>query len=416
MADLTLAGYLGELFDLRDKLRDFVARVGEGKTSYYKEIAIKLRILLCQKSRTEPLLSAVERQLGMQVVVAVRYSVQERIDKGLLPASSGEGLVFEQINSVATWFEQGHEIVPILAALERKEILIEGERHSYREVIEVAADKMGGAHVDRKVKDHDLVLHSESLLIGGLPVAQRALFDTARACITLVDAIEDATANRKQFPFLRDARKQEAMRQSNKAAAADREARNLKGKGGQVASEPVVSELITKECAERFHIRPAYVIEAANAPDQTDELEQEGLRLRIHSKRIEKARPAYSLLVIERFSEGKRNLDFALKLYQDLVEGVGEFSPTHQLEALAGRFGFEIAIGAQRSRFFWAAKIPISSQGDIRLAQGTNPHNHSMIQQMYVKVNLGPPMVANCALCFCLDVTTYGEWLQQHRR
>src|SRR4030095_14721677 len=162
MADLTLAGYLGELFDLRDKLRDFVARVGEGKTTYYKEIAIKLRILLCQKSRTEPLLSAVERQLVMQVVVAVRHSVQERIDKGLLPASLGEGLVFEQINSVATWFEQGHEIVPILAALERKEILIEGERHTYREVIEVAADKMGGAHVDRKVKDRDLVLHSES--------------------------------------------------------------------------------------------------------------------------------------------------------------------------------------------------------------------------------------------------------------
>lgn len=211
MAKLTLRGYLNGLFDLRDKLRDFMERLDEGKPSYYKEIAIKLRILLCRKSRSEPLLSAVERLLGMQVVVAVRHTFRERVDKGELPASLAEELAFEQINSAATWFESGHEIMPILEALNRKEILIEGETHSYREVIEVAADKMGGAHVDGTIKNRDLVLHAGNLLIGGLPVAQRALYDTARACVQLIDSIEEAIKDRKQFWFLRQAKLKEPV-------------------------------------------------------------------------------------------------------------------------------------------------------------------------------------------------------------
>ncbi len=183
-----------------------------------------------------------------------------------------------------------------------------------------------------------------------------------------------------------------------------------------MSSDLVISELIKKEGSERFEIRPAHAVEAAQAPDQTDELDQEGLRLRVHSKRIEEAQPPYSLVVIERVSDGRRFLDIAFKLYSDLAEGFAELSPTHQLEALANRFGFEIAVGAQRSRFFWAARVPVNNQGDIRLVQGENPQNHSTINQMYVKIEPGPPMLASCALCFCLDVTLYTQWLQQHKR
>ena len=207
MAKLSASEYLRELFDLRDKLRDFVGHVADGKFTYYKEIALKLRILLCRKSRRDPLLTEIERRLNMRVVVEVRYTIEERVDKGLLPATLLNGLAFEQVNSVVTWFEKtGYEILPLLQALERKEILIAGERHSYREVIEVAADKLGGAHVDGEVKDRDLSLHGEDLLIGGLPVAQRALFDTARACIRLIDAIEDGVKNRTQHWFLTSAK------------------------------------------------------------------------------------------------------------------------------------------------------------------------------------------------------------------
>ena len=207
MAKLNLRGYLHELFDLRDKLKDFVERVGEGKRSYFKDIAIKLRILLCRKSRSNPLITEVERRLGMQVIVFITYSAQEQVERGLLPASLAENLIYEQVNSVVWWFERGNEAVPILDAIDKKEILFGNERRSYREVIEVAADKLGGAHVDENVKDHDWLLHSDSWLIGGLPIAHRALVDTAKACVILIDAIEDAVKNGKRYRFLRNGTK-----------------------------------------------------------------------------------------------------------------------------------------------------------------------------------------------------------------
>jgi len=203
MAKRTREGYLAELLDVRAKLEDFLQQIGGGNLSYYKEIAIKLRILYCRKSGTNPLLMAIEDLYGFDTLVAVRWNMHEAIDRGLLPASLAEGLVFEQINSVVTWFEGGQLIVRIFEALDRPEVLYSDQRYSYRHIIEIAADKMGGAHVDSTVPQGDLALHSQDLLIGGLPVAQRALFDTARASVQLINAIQGMVSKAERYPFLR---------------------------------------------------------------------------------------------------------------------------------------------------------------------------------------------------------------------
>jgi len=203
MAKLSDAGYLRELLDIRDKLTDFVGQVSSGKRSYYKDISAKLRILYCRKSSSDPLLKTISDKFNFDILAAIRYTIQEKVERGVYPASLAEGLVFEQINSVVTWFEGGDEIAGVLEAVDRDEVLLNGNRYSYKQIIEVAADKMVGAHVDPGVKDEDLALHSENLLIGGLPAAERALYDTAKASILLINAIEDHLKNGTTYPFIR---------------------------------------------------------------------------------------------------------------------------------------------------------------------------------------------------------------------
>jgi hypothetical protein len=88
--------------------------------------------------------------------------------------------------------------------LDREDILYGKNRFTYKHLIEVAADKLGGAHVDANVPESDLALHSNDLLINGLPVAQRALFDTATTSIKLIDAIEEHAAKGERNECFRD--------------------------------------------------------------------------------------------------------------------------------------------------------------------------------------------------------------------
>ncbi|MFN8400434.1 MAG: hypothetical protein U0X74_10480 [Anaerolineales bacterium] len=202
MYQRTKEEYLSELYDIRDKLIDFSKKVSEGKGTYYKDIALKLRILYCLKSGTKPLLETIQNLFGFDIFVAVTYSVQEQVERGLIQKSLADGLVFQQINSVATWFERGHELENIFDALKRDEIFVQNYRYSYKKVIEVAADKMA-AHIDPKIPIKDLELHSSNLLVGGLPVAQRAIFDTARASILLITIIENFISNKQENHFIR---------------------------------------------------------------------------------------------------------------------------------------------------------------------------------------------------------------------
>ena len=203
MIQRELQDYLVELADIRNKLSDFLDRIRQGYPEYYKDIALKLRILYCRKSGTEPLLRTIEDLLGVDILVLVRLTMKEKVDIGVLPPSLANGLVFEQINSVVTWLERGDAVLSVFTALDRPEVLAANRTYSYRDIIEVAADKLGGAHVDPKIPAKDLALHSQNLLIGGLPVAQRALFDTARATVQLLDCLLHLATTGAQYPFLR---------------------------------------------------------------------------------------------------------------------------------------------------------------------------------------------------------------------
>lgn len=202
MVTVTKEGYFEELLDIKNKLDDFIELINSGKTTYYKDIALKLRILYIYKSGTKSLIKTISELFNINFHVFIKLNMHEKIEKGLMPKSLGDGLVFEQINSVVGWFEIGNEFVDVFDAINKKEVLINGQRHSYKELIEYAADKMGGAHLDKKHDATHLSMHSESLLIGGLPIAQRAIYDTAKASVKLISLIEEYIQNGKQSKFV----------------------------------------------------------------------------------------------------------------------------------------------------------------------------------------------------------------------
>lgn len=209
MLNLTDRGYFEELKDLGKKLQDFIAHFEKGEVSYYKDIAIKLRILYLFKSKAKPLLKTVSEIFGFKVKVFINYTISERIEKGLIPEDIGRGLlnslVIEINNNTANWFTKGKDLIDIFDALDRKEIFIGGKHYSYKEIIEYAADKMGGAHVDKHHDETHISMHlSDGFHIGGLPIAQRAILDTGRESITLINHIIDFIENGEESTFVYD--------------------------------------------------------------------------------------------------------------------------------------------------------------------------------------------------------------------
>ena len=180
-------------------------------------------------------------------------------------------------------------------------------------------------------------------------------------------------------------------------------------------AEAKITDLFKKECAAKFGIRTQHALAVVANPDQTSVLEQNGLTLRIHSKFIDATRPPCFLIVIEQVKEDTSSISFGLRVYPDLCDDFSQLHPNDMLEAVAERFGVPIRVGEFTGKFIWAAKIAIANERDIALVSGQTPQSGSFIQQMYIKINQGPPMVAECALAYCLNTEAYVNWLNQHR-
>lgn len=178
----------------------------EGEISYIVDISLKLRILLIDKSGAKCLLKEIEDILNINIFVGIIYSTKEKVSKGLLPSSLLDGLRISQINSVVTWFDLNQrtcEIISIFDALNRKEeLVIDNKEFSYKDLIETVSDKMGGAHIDKLVSDDKLIPHRNDFLIGGMSMSDRAIFDTCKAAIELINKIETFIEDGKETNFI----------------------------------------------------------------------------------------------------------------------------------------------------------------------------------------------------------------------
>lgn len=203
MAILTKENYLEELNDIKVKLKDFISKVEGGNFSYIKEIALKLRILYCNKSGTGPLLKTIMELYGFSINVVIHFSVEELVQKGMLSESLAQGLQ-KNINSPITWFERGHELLPIFEAVDRKkDVFLDGNYYNYKDIFENITDKMGGAHLDKSIPNEKLIPHSKDILLGGLSVAERTVYDMARISVELINIINGYLKNGEQSDFIK---------------------------------------------------------------------------------------------------------------------------------------------------------------------------------------------------------------------
>jgi hypothetical protein len=199
---LSKEDYFNELQDIKKKLKDFVKLIENGDLSYYKDLSLKLRIFYIYKSGTKSLLKTLSELYNFEVKVYISYSSSDKAKKDPKFKSLADALIFEQVNSVVSWFESGDEFIDIFDAIHNREILIDNKYLSYKELIEYIADKMGGAHIDKKIDEKYKFMTSKSFIIGGLPIAQRAIFDTSIATIKLISYIEEYITKNRESKFI----------------------------------------------------------------------------------------------------------------------------------------------------------------------------------------------------------------------
>ena len=195
MASLTKDNYFAELLDIKEKISDFLVLIQNGKINYFKELSAKLRIFYCDKSGKSSFLKILQKNFLFEAFVLTSDLMDE--------FNKMSNLQFSLNNNAISWFDFGNKFIPVLESINQNNIFYSGNYHSYKIIIEVMSEKMGGVHIDSKIKDEDLVLHCPSFLIGNLPTAKRALYDLAKGTLKLMEYIIDYIKLDKESDFIR---------------------------------------------------------------------------------------------------------------------------------------------------------------------------------------------------------------------
>lgn len=201
MAELQNEGYLNHLEDIHNKINDFINLVNQGKTSYLIDIALKIRLLYMDKSGSPALLKKIQEIYNIEIIVWVRPTIVELIEKGELPESLRPAIYFH--NPATRWLDKGREKQDLISAFQREsQVIIDEHSYSIKKIIEVVADKMGGAHLDQKVSDKDLILHNDDIMLANLNFANRTIYDTAITTLEIIKLILDKIKFGKNSEFI----------------------------------------------------------------------------------------------------------------------------------------------------------------------------------------------------------------------
>lgn len=178
--------------------------------------------------------------------------------------------------------------------------------------------------------------------------------------------------------------------------------------------EWMLSEQFKQEYARDLGIRPSNALEAVRNPDRVEEIRETGLEIRLFLKRIDRSKRELSLLVLGRVENSTGTILGAYPVFPDLCHGMQVLSPVQLLEQVMERFGEPVRVGARHDKFILRASIPIQSPNDIEIVSADPSHGHSFSTSMFLSIEKGPPMIARCALCYCLNTDAYKKWIDSH--
>jgi hypothetical protein len=169
------------------------------------------------------------------------------------------------------------------------------------------------------------------------------------------------------------------------------------------------SQRFKEEAQAKFGIRPAYVEQVLQGPDDVQDVQLQGANPRTISFLVRHVQGTYldhHLLVY-----GERNGDTfevasALKIPTKVLPAGQSVRPVEMIRHLTGEYGLYMRVGALREKFIFSQTTAHDSSP---LAQAENPENHSCAMECLVQLRDegNGKIVRDCALGYCLDLDLY---------
>ena len=178
-----------------------------------------------------------------------------------------------------------------------------------------------------------------------------------------------------------------------------------------------------------FGVLASQAIDAAKRHDKVETIQMDDLEVRVYSKFV---RPAPHVNRSATSLRWRKTLDAslnaeiptflnvvevggvicsALRVYEDLHPQLAAKSPLEILALIVEGIGLELRVGETRSKLILNQRILVSKGRPERLVRVLSSRRSE--DQWIWKLDAGPPMVANCALCFSIDIDAYRRYLRR---
>ncbi len=181
-------------------------------------------------------------------------------------------------------------------------------------------------------------------------------------------------------------------------------------------SEPTLSPAFRGISERMLGVRPNHAMDVAQHPDSTDEVNHGNLELKVHRKRIAEAHPPHLVVVIERMGRDGPELDFAVRVYEDLADDLDGMTPVGTLEALAARFGRAFRVGETEATFLREESVKVGRRKDLEVVGANRPGATPGVFLGYGAFQAHPEPVMSCTLLWNLDLFQYGIWRAKNRK
>lgn len=191
MIELSINEYISHLTIIQSKLNFYLEAIKTGNYGLIPDLALKLRILYMKKSGTKPLLTIIEELLNVQIKVWVRETFDEELKrKGLEHLIDKQ--TFSYHNEIDYWLVEGTYKSRLIDAINRPKAIKIGENdYSVKDIIEITADKLGGAHIDSKLNTRELSPLTRNISFGDLNPSEHLIIQATIQSIQIIKIILD---------------------------------------------------------------------------------------------------------------------------------------------------------------------------------------------------------------------------------
>jgi hypothetical protein len=154
--------------------------------------------------------------------------------------------------------------------------------------------------------------------------------------------------------------------------------------------------------------RRQHVVEAVAMPHQQQTVSFEGITARLYTRRVEAGHSPYTLHVVIAETPQGRQVSSAVKVYDDLQEGVKDLTPLDMLRAFTQHFGYPIRAGGP------VDSLVEASMADPSEVMRAIPPAGDFSAQCIMKTGSSPTEPVAVALAWILDTEAYRAYLRAH--